>query len=190
VKLFFLATANKKSTSNSPYAFTHQLSSRAILAADGEVAELFDDFDVLARRYSQPALGDYLRTVVSRLGGSHLGILHHLLFQIFKLRAQGEVTNDGDVAVFFLGTKFKFLYHGIPNLFEIYLLPKRSRDILSLALDGPVTPSPITDRDAYETLLKLGFFINGGDLASFEFAAPLIRRVAFNQLLSAFPGPV
>jgi len=191
VKLLFLATINKTSTKRRPFAFSHRLPASIVMAQDEDVNEMFDDFDYLASLRGQPVLGVYLRSVVARLVGHHIGILHHTLYQVYKFRAEGGATADRGVVDLLLHSKFLFLLQGLRVSFDVLQFPPELRGILNSALDGPVTPpcGVTNSSEPYFRLLDLELFIPG-DGETFQYASPLIRRIVFNQLYCSLSRPL
>jgi hypothetical protein len=160
------------------------------MARDEDIIEMFDDYDSLASQHGQSVLGPYLRMVVARLVGQHIGILRHTLYQVYKVRAEGDATVDSEVVNLLLHSKFHFLLQGLRVSYDVLQFPAELLGILNMALDGPVTsPSyPMSASEPYFRLLDLGLFVTVDENA-FQFASPLIRRIVFNQLYCSLSRP-
>jgi len=191
VKLLFLATVDKTSTSRSPFTFTHRLPAAIVMAQDEDVSEMFDDFDYLATLHGQPVLGAYLRFVVARLVGHHIGLLRFTLYHVYKFRTEGDATLDSEVVGLLLHSKFHFLLQGLRVSFDVLRFSSELRGILNAALDGPVTPPvfPMNASEPYSRLVDMGLFVPG-DGNTFQYASPLIRRIVFNQLYCSLSRPL
>lgn len=185
VKLIFFSTVRKEISIPSPFVFSHRLSAAILLAHEEDVKELFDDFDLLASR----PLGAYLRGVVGRLAGGHLGLLHQLLYKIFEQRNAGEADDDAQMVSSFLDDRFHSYLQGLRITFAVNSFTAAQRRLLLKALDGEFSPqSDTSDRTDCTRLVDFGLLVElQPDV--FGFPSPLIRRVILKHLFSSTARP-
>jgi len=181
VTLLFFSTARKEVTLPSPFVFSHRLPASLLIAVEEDLVALFDDYDLVAER----PIGDYLRSVVSRLAGGHLGFLRQLLYKIFELRNLGEGDSDTQIVSAFLDNRFNSFLQGLRVTLDVRSFSLELRKLLIRALDGDFSPAPFSDEVAgCARLVSYGLLLEFTD-STFRLASPVFRSVLMRQLYSA-----
>lgn len=176
--------------------FSHHVPSEWVFGTADELDEVITDFVEVSRMNLSPALIGVIKSQC----GNHLGLLRTVLC---KIREHCGKSRDleMDVSKWLVGEQSKKILIDTPMLSSLLKLKPPEWDILNNALNGRVW-LPMLEQsinftyDAirpYEQVVALGFLRHALAIADgnsevsscVEFASPLLRNIARNELLSS-----
>lgn len=195
VKLVFLSTQSKAATESSPHVFQTKIGADLLRPSLDDVNEMFDDYDILCGTVQQPPLGPYLRAVLWRYCDGHFGILRLTLFHIYqeRMRALKQADReDAAIVAYLLSEEFNVKLRGLRIPYHKKNLQPLQISLLLRGMTGPMSPTIDDELGACDELVNLGLFTCAFDvhrLTSYEFAAPALKHIVRNDLLSAETRP-